>query len=94
MAGAGIAFQTPLIGRKLPGLFSQAGFEDVRVAVLASADTTGALRAVLANMASYAQTAGAVSATDTSEFLQEIDAAIDAGTYVGVLPQFLVTGSR
>ena len=40
-AAASIAYRTPLIGRKLFGALRAAGFADVRVQILASADTRG-----------------------------------------------------
>ncbi|MDH3644556.1 MAG: methyltransferase domain-containing protein, partial [Gammaproteobacteria bacterium] len=41
MTAASVAFRTPLIGRRLYGMFRQAGFREIRVQVLASVDTTG-----------------------------------------------------
>ena len=41
MQAAAVAFKTPLIGRRLYGIFRRAGFDDIRVRVLANADTQG-----------------------------------------------------
>ncbi|MEQ8860590.1 MAG: methyltransferase domain-containing protein [Pseudomonadales bacterium] len=92
MAAAAIAFRTPQIGRRLYGLFGQAGLDDVRVQMLASPDTEGALRPVLSNMAGYARTSGRLAEAEIAGFLAGVDAALEAGTYLAVLPQFLVTG--
>ena len=40
-AAASMAYRTPLIGRRLYGLFREAGLEEVEVKVLCAADTTG-----------------------------------------------------
>lgn len=92
MSAASVAFRTPLIGRKLYGLFRQAGFEDIRVQVLAGADTTGGMRAVLRNMTSYARVSGQLEEAELEAFIEEVDRAVDEQTYLALLPQFLVTG--
>jgi len=92
MAAAGVAFRTPLIGRSLYGMFRRAGFRDIRVKVLANADTTGALSSVLRNMASYARTSGQIDAAEIDAFIDDVDRALESQTYLAVLPQFLVTG--
>ncbi len=94
MEAAGIAFRTPMIGRRLYGLFREAGFQDVKVQVLVSADTEGALRPVLHNMAGYARTSGRMNDEAIHRILEGIDRAIQKETYLAVLPQFLVTGVR
>ncbi|HJN52833.1 MAG: methyltransferase domain-containing protein [Pseudomonadales bacterium] len=92
MSAASVAFRTPLIGRKLYGLFRQAGFQDIRVQVLAGADTTGGMRAVLRNMASYARVSGQLEEAELEAFVADVDRAVDEQTYLALLPQFLVTG--
>jgi len=92
MTAAEVAFRTPLIGRNLYGMFRRAGFRDIQVSVLASADTSGALRPVLTNMASYAELSGEIEASQISAFLEDIDRALADETYFALLPQFLVTG--
>jgi hypothetical protein len=91
MAAAAVAFRTPLIGRNLYGMFRRAGFRDIQVQVLASADTSGALRPVLTNMASYARLSGQVEETEIAAFLADIDRALEEQSYFALLPQFLVT---
>jgi ubiquinone/menaquinone biosynthesis C-methylase UbiE len=94
MSAASIAFRTPLIARHLYGLFRSAGFSDVRVQILANVDTTGGLRGVVANMASYARTSGRIDEAEIDALLADVDEALQAETYLAVLPQFLVTGYR
>ena len=93
ITAAGVAFRTPLIGRRLYGLFREAGFRDVRVQVMANADTMGGLRPVLRNMVSYARTSGRVDEPELAAFLDDVERAIEAQTFLALLPQFLVTGS-
>lgn len=93
MAAAAIAFRTPLIGRRLYGMFRRAGFSSPRVQVLATADTEGALRAVLTNMATYARISGRLEEAEIDAFVADLERSIDDGSYFAVLPQFLVTGS-
>jgi ubiquinone/menaquinone biosynthesis C-methylase UbiE len=92
MDAAAVAFRTPLIGRRLYGMFHSAGFTNIQVQVLASADTSGALQPVLTNMASYARLSGKLEESEIAAFLDDIDRALQDGTYFAVLPQFLVTG--
>lgn len=94
MRGAQIAFRTPLIGRRLYGLFRNAGFDDVQVRVMATPDTQGGMKSVLTNMASYARQSGEVSEQTLDRFAAGIDSAIEAGTFFCMLPQFLVTGRK
>jgi hypothetical protein len=92
LGAAAVAFRTPLIGRKLYGIFRRAGFEEVRVQVLANADTRGFLRAVISNMTSYARASGRIEESWLDRFLADVDTAIQEESFLGILPQFLVTG--
>lgn len=92
MAAAAIAFRTPHIGRRLYGLFREAGLDDVLVQMVASPDTVGALRPVLRNMAGYARTSAQLADADIDAFLDAVDRAVEQQRYLAVLPQFLVTG--
>lgn len=89
---ASVAFRTPRIGRSLYGLFRRAGFANLRVQVLANADTLGLLRPVLANMTSYARASRRLSEAEIERLLADVDSAVEAETYLALLPQFLVTG--
>jgi len=88
---ARIAYHTPLIGRQLYGALKDAGFRDVQVRVLGMADTQGRLATALYNMASYAREAG-LAASIVDRFETDLRRSIEEGTYLFVLPQFLVTG--
>jgi len=86
------AYRTPLIGRLLYGLMRGAGFDEVRVKVLCPADTKGYLSQVVTNMASYARAAGSLDEAVIDDIVADVHAAIENGTFLLVLPQFLVTG--
>ncbi len=94
MSAASIAFRTPLIARSLYSIFRRTGFAEIDVGILASADTSGSLRGVITNMASYARTSGGIDEPEIRQLLEDVDEALSAGTYLAVLPQFLVTGQR
>jgi len=94
MSAASVAFRTPLIARRLYGMFRRAGFEDVRVQVIANADTSGGLRGVVYNMASYARTSGKIDEAEIAAFLADVDRSVEERTFLALLPQFLVTGTR
>ena len=90
---ARIAYRTPLIGRRLYGLLGAAGFRDVRVEIRAAADTQGLFSPVVLNMAQYARASGRMDAARIDELVAGVQRAIEDGTYLMVLPQFLVTGT-
>ena len=94
MSAASIAFRTPLIARNLYSIFRRTGFGEIQVRILASADTSGGLRGVIANMASYARTSGRIDESEIDALLEDVDKALSEETYLAVLPQFLVTGYR
>lgn len=91
---ASIAYRTPLIGRALYGLMRAAGFDEVRVGVVASADTKGHAAPILLNMAKYARESGRLPAAEIESFVADLKQAIEDRTYLLVLPQFLVTGTN
>ncbi len=91
-AAASIAYKTPLVGRMLYGLMREAGFQEVRVKMVAGPDTKGRAAPILFNMAKYARHSGRIDEATVDAFVDDVRAAIDAETYLLVLPQFLVTG--
>jgi ubiquinone/menaquinone biosynthesis C-methylase UbiE len=93
-AAAAPAFREPFVGRKLRAAFRRAGFRDVQVDVMASADEKGFLRPVVENMLGYARKFGTLSEARCAELRGRVDAAISSGDYLAVLPQFVVRGVR
>ena len=93
-AAAAGAFREPLIGRRLPGALTELGYVDVRVAIDAGADRDGRMRPVLENMAGYARSLGGMTLERATGLLARIDAALAAGTYLCVLPQFAITARK
>ncbi len=92
-AAASVAYRTPLIGRKLYGAMRASGFSDVRVQILASADTRGHFSPIVLNMASYARASGRMEAAKIDRLLETLNRSLQDGTFLLVLPQFLVTGT-
>lgn len=92
LEAARIAFRTPLIGRQLYGRLRAAGFEGVRVQVLAGPDTQGRAAPVLLHMAKYARESGKLEAAKIDRFVEDVRAAVEAGSYLLILPQFVVSG--
>jgi hypothetical protein len=92
-AAASDAYKTPLIGRKLYGALRKAGFSDVKIEILASADTRGHFSPIVFNMASYARASGKMEEARIDRLLSTVRASIEDGSYLLVLPQFLVTGT-
>jgi ubiquinone/menaquinone biosynthesis C-methylase UbiE len=93
-SAAAPAFREPYIGRKLRAACRRAGFRDVQVDVVASADDKGYLRPVVENMLGYARKFGTLSEARCSELRVRVEAAIASGDYLAVLPQFVVRGVR
>ncbi|MFI5315391.1 MAG: methyltransferase domain-containing protein [Myxococcota bacterium] len=92
-AAAAPAYRTPLIGRKLYGALRAAGFSDVKVQILASADTKGRMSPVVFNMLGYARASGRLSQAALDSFARDLKQSLADGSFLLILPQFLVTGS-
>lgn len=88
------AFKEPNIGRKLRAAYRRAGFEQVDVKVTAATDTSGFMRGVIENMLGYGLQFGRMTEARAAELRARIDAAIEAGDYLMVLPQWWVTGTK
>ncbi len=94
-ASKSIALKEPRIGRRLYGLFRAAGLEDVKVEIFAGADTVGrSLPMLRASFARYALDSGKIAAAEVERWLAEVNAAIAAGRFLFVLPQFVVRGVK
>jgi SAM-dependent methyltransferase len=88
---ARLAYRTPLIGRRLYGLMRAAGFDPVRVEVIAGVDTRGTLSPILFNMARYARISGKLDSAAIDALLADLKRSLADGSYLLVLPQFVVT---
>jgi ubiquinone/menaquinone biosynthesis C-methylase UbiE len=86
------AYRTPHIGRRLAGLFRQSGLEDINIRVLCSADSTGVRFSIARNMVSYAREMGTLDKQTLDGFEATLQRGLEAGDYLLVLPQFVVTG--
>ncbi len=92
-AAARHAYRTPLIGRKLWGAMRTAGFGDVRVKILARADTKGVMAPIVFNMMSYARASGRLPEKTLETLAADVKRSLADGTFLLILPQFLVTGT-
>lgn len=88
------AFNEPYIGRKLPALLESVGFTDVDVKVQPIVDRVGGAVAVIKNMVSYIERFETMPGAGIAQLMSTLDRAIESGTYMFVLPQFVVTGRR
>jgi SAM-dependent methyltransferase len=91
---AAAAFREPHIGRKLPGLLAQAGFEDINVRMIAGVDLKGRGVSVLQNMVSYIREFGTMDETELQMHMSELEAAQANGSFMFILPQFVVTATK
>ncbi len=90
-----IAVKEPRIGRRLFGLFREAGLREVKVTVMAGADTVGRATPMLrASLARYAVDSGEIPAEEVSVWLGDIDRAIERGRFLFILPQFVARGTK
>ncbi|HTO08997.1 MAG TPA: methyltransferase domain-containing protein [Myxococcota bacterium] len=92
-AAAAPAYRTPHIGRKLYGAMRAAGFSDVKLKIVATADTKGFTAAIVFNMLSYARESGRLSAATLESLQADLKRSLADGSFLLILPQFLVTGS-
>lgn len=84
------AWPHPEIGRALYGFAKRSGSSEVSVQVLTSPDTSGRLKGMIQNVASYARTGG-MDGARVDAILAKVEAALANGTYLAIVPQFIVT---
>ncbi len=90
-AAAAPAFKEPYIGRKLPGALRAACFGKTQVSVLTAADRQGRAFPVLRNMVSYIRQFETLPIATTDALISRAERAVDDGTFMLCLPQFLIT---
>src|SRR5262249_56753271 len=79
-AAAAPAYRTPHIGRKLYGALRAAGFRDVKLKVLATADTKGFTAPIVFNMLSYARASGRLLAATLDSVALDVKQSLGDGT--------------
>jgi len=87
------AWPRPEIGRKLYGFARRAGFTDVSIQILTSPDTSGRLRGMIKTVADDARSGGAMDPETIDRILQRVEVGLAEGSYLAIVPQFLVTAS-
>jgi SAM-dependent methyltransferase len=85
------AFRHPNIGRALFGYARAAGFGEVKVQVLARADTEGRLLPVVKGLCEQARTLGTMGSVDIERVERIVEQARGAGALLVLNPQFMVT---
>jgi SAM-dependent methyltransferase len=94
-ASKSIAIKEPRIGRMLFGMFRDAGLVDVKVNIIAGADTVGrSLTMLKASFSRYAHDSGHVAEAEIAAWLASVERAIKEGSFFFVLPQFVVCGAK
>jgi SAM-dependent methyltransferase len=94
-AAKSIAVKEPRIGRMLFGMFRDAGLADVKVNIIAGADTVGrSLTMFKASFARYAHDSGHVTEAESAAWLASVERAVKEGNFFFVLPQFVVRGAK
>jgi hypothetical protein len=71
----------------------EAGFSDVKLKILASADTRGLMAPIVFNMLGYARDSGRLPQATRDALVADLKKSLADGTYLLILPQFLVTGT-
>ncbi|HXW84721.1 MAG TPA: methyltransferase domain-containing protein [Candidatus Binataceae bacterium] len=94
-AAKSIAIKEPRIGRRLFALMCEAGLDEVKVDVFAGADTAGrSLTMLRESQSRYARDSGQITARELEQWLADLDRALQCGTYLFVLPQFVARGTK
>jgi SAM-dependent methyltransferase len=88
------AWPHPEIGRGLYGFARKAGFEQIAMQVLTSPDMDGRLGDMIRTVAGYAKQSGAMTAARVDMLLATVHRAMEAGRYLAISPQFIVTATR
>ena len=91
LAGASHAFRNPLIGRQMYGIARKAGFSSVELEVRVTPDTSGRLANMVRNLAGDAREAGILAEAEIQAVVDIVDRAVEAGTFLAINPQFIVT---
>ncbi len=94
LAAARPAYRDPMAGRHLYGVMRTAGFSEVKVEIFARPDTRGQLLPVAVTLVTYAKQFGHIAAEEADAITADCQVAIDNGTYMLFLPQFLVTAVK
>ena len=83
----------PEIGRQLHGIARRAGFREVSVQVLTTPDAEGRLHGMIQTVASHAKEGGAMDGRRIDTILETVKRGIGDGTYLAIVPQFIVTAT-
>ena len=94
VSAAAVACRHADMGRRLRHGFDAAGFEDIRIELHADPDIDGRLLGMIRNMARYAARSGRLVQERIDSVLQEVERALETGSYLAISPRFVVTGRK
>jgi SAM-dependent methyltransferase len=94
VTAASRACRTPDIGRKLYALMRCAGYSAIDVQLITRPDTEGRLLPMIKTIADYARGSGEFGDAEIDKILFGIEQACEAGSYLFLAPQFVVTAIR
>ena len=87
------AYRNPLIGRQMYGFAKHAGFSDVTVQVISTPDTEGRSLGDIKSLVNHARQGGKLSEEKIEAVLSEATRAVDDGTFLSLIPRFVVTAT-
>jgi hypothetical protein len=76
-------------------MLRDAGLADLKIDIIAGADTTGrSLPMLKASFSRYARDSGRVTEEEITAWLASVEHAIAQGSFLFALPQFVVRGAK
>jgi ubiquinone/menaquinone biosynthesis C-methylase UbiE len=90
---AGYAYRNPLIGRQMYGLAKRAGFSLATVQVISTPDTEGRSLNDIKSLVDHARRGGKIDEELIEAVLDIATRAVDDGTFLGLIPRFVVTAT-
>ena len=93
MDAASHAYRNPLIERQMYGYAKRAGFPLAIVQVISMPDTEGRSLNDIKSLVNHARRGGKISEEKITAVLDTVTRAVDEGTFLGLIPRFVVTAT-
>lgn len=87
------AYRNPLIGRQMYGFAKRAGFSRATVQVISTPDTEGHSLNDIKSFVDHARRGGKISEEKIKAVLDTVTRAVNEGTFLGLIPRFVVTAT-
>ena len=87
------AYRNPLIGRQMYGFARRAGFSFATVQVISTPDTEGRSLNDIKSLIDHARQGGNISEEKIKAVLDTVTRAVDEGTFLGLIPRFVITAT-